>query len=110
MEKFIPVFEPALNGNEEKYLLECVRSGWISSLGSFITDFEQRFADFCGNVGIDLSSVYTPGALDRIYEVKLTETTYDFSNVILFWTISGGLSVIAALFVWNAEKRARGVQ
>ena len=40
----IPVSEPLLNGNEEKYLVECVRTGWISSEGPFVTRFEEQFA------------------------------------------------------------------
>ncbi len=45
----IPVSEPFLGGNEEKYVVECVRSGWISSLGRFIPEFEEKFAGFCGS-------------------------------------------------------------
>ncbi len=41
---FIPVNEPLLNGNEEKYLVECIRTGWISSEGPFIKKFEENFA------------------------------------------------------------------
>ena len=41
---FIPVNEPRLKGNEEKYLLECVRSGWISSEGPFVKQFEAQLA------------------------------------------------------------------
>ena len=40
----IPVNEPLLNGNEEKYLVECIRTGWISSEGPFIKKFEEQFA------------------------------------------------------------------
>jgi perosamine synthetase len=47
-EKIIPVCEPTLAGNEEAYVLECVRSGWISSAGRFVTRFEDMFAEFCG--------------------------------------------------------------
>ena len=47
-EAIIPVCEPTLHGNEEKYLLECVRSNWISSAGRFIGRFEDMFRDFCG--------------------------------------------------------------
>jgi perosamine synthetase len=47
-EKIIPVCEPTLAGNEEAYVLECVRSGWISSAGRFVTRFEEMFAEFCG--------------------------------------------------------------
>lgn len=41
---FIPVNEPLLNGNEEKYLVECIRTGWISSEGPFIAKFEEQFS------------------------------------------------------------------
>ncbi len=44
MTDFIPVNEPLLNGNEKKYLLECIETGWISSEGPFIAEFERRFA------------------------------------------------------------------
>lgn len=41
---FIPVNEPLLNGNEEKYLVECIRTGWISSEGPFVSRFEEQFS------------------------------------------------------------------
>jgi perosamine synthetase len=45
---FIPIYEPWLGAREEKYVLDAVRSGWISSLGKYVTRFEAMFADFCG--------------------------------------------------------------
>jgi perosamine synthetase len=42
--QFIPVNEPLLNGNEEKYLVECIRTGWISSEGPYVAQFEKQFA------------------------------------------------------------------
>ena len=42
--EFIPVNEPLLNGNEKKYLCECIDAGWISSEGPFIRPFEEQFA------------------------------------------------------------------
>ena len=44
MKKFIPVNEPLLDGNERKYLIECIESGWISSEGPFVKQFEDKFA------------------------------------------------------------------
>ena len=44
MNDFIPVNEPLLDGNEKKYLLECIDTGWISSEGPFIKQFEEKFA------------------------------------------------------------------
>ena len=42
---FIPVNEPLLNGNEERNLIECIRTGWISSEGPFIKQFEEKLAE-----------------------------------------------------------------
>lgn len=44
----IPVNEPLLNGNEKKYLNECIDTGWISSEGPFIKKFEENMANFVG--------------------------------------------------------------
>jgi perosamine synthetase len=44
MNDFIPVNTPLLNGNEKKYLAECIDTGWISSEGPFVKEFEGRFA------------------------------------------------------------------
>ena len=44
----IPVNEPILDGNEKKYLMECIETGWISSEGPFITKFEDGFAAYTG--------------------------------------------------------------
>ncbi|MEZ4767712.1 MAG: DegT/DnrJ/EryC1/StrS family aminotransferase [Caldilineales bacterium] len=44
----IPVCEPTLDGNELKYVQQAVETNWISSAGSFIRDFEARFAEACG--------------------------------------------------------------
>ena len=48
MSDFIAVNEPLLNGKEEEYLVNCVRSGWISSEGPYVTKFED---DFSARVG-----------------------------------------------------------
>lgn len=42
--KFIPVNEPVLDGNEKKYLNECIDTGWISSEGKFVDRLESEFA------------------------------------------------------------------
>jgi perosamine synthetase len=42
--EFIPVNQVSLDGNEKKYLNECIDSGWISSEGPFVSQFEEQFA------------------------------------------------------------------
>jgi perosamine synthetase len=44
----IPVNEPSLNGRSLEYVTECVRTGWISSAGRFINEFEEQWAVYCG--------------------------------------------------------------
>ena len=47
--EFIPVCEPLLSGNELEYVQQAVSTGWISSSGGFVTEFEEKFARFCGS-------------------------------------------------------------
>src|SRR3984957_11751311 len=44
----ISVAQPTLNGNERKYVLDCLDTNWISSVGKYIGAFEEAFAKFCG--------------------------------------------------------------
>ena len=53
----IPVNEPLLNGNEKKYLCECIDTGWISSEGPFVKEFEQKMSAIAGRkYGIAVSN------------------------------------------------------
>jgi perosamine synthetase len=55
--KPVPVNEPLLAGNEKKYLNECLDTGWISSEGPFIRQFEERFSGRIGRAnGIAVSN------------------------------------------------------
>jgi perosamine synthetase len=42
----VPVNEPLLKGNEKKYLLECLKSNYISSSGKYVAKFENKFSKF----------------------------------------------------------------
>jgi len=46
MIEYLPVNEPLLGGNELKYVEECIRTGWISSEGPFVNEFENKFAKY----------------------------------------------------------------
>ena len=55
--EFIPVNEPLLNGNEKKYLCECIDTGWISSEGPFVKEFERKMSETAGRrYGIAVSN------------------------------------------------------
>lgn len=47
MKKAIPVCEPLLEGRELEYVTDAVKSGWISSAGSYVPAFEKKFAEYC---------------------------------------------------------------
>ena len=44
----IPLSVPYLNGNEWKYVKDCLDTGWISSAGSYVNQFEEQIAAFVG--------------------------------------------------------------
>jgi perosamine synthetase len=44
----IPVSEPLLDESAFSYVEEALRTGWISSEGRFIAEFERRWAEYCG--------------------------------------------------------------
>ena len=46
--QFIPVNTPLLDGNEKKYLNECIDTGWISSEGAFVKKLEKEFSAYTG--------------------------------------------------------------
>lgn len=46
MEKFIPLSIPNFEGNEEKYVLDAVHQGWVSTGGAYIVQFEEKLAAF----------------------------------------------------------------
>lgn len=48
MNDFIPVNEPLLDGREKEYLIESIETGWISSEGPNVREFEKRFAERVG--------------------------------------------------------------
>lgn len=45
---FIPLHEPVFIGNEKKYLNECIDSGYVSSVGAYVTAFEEAIAAYTG--------------------------------------------------------------
>lgn len=44
----IPLSVPHLNGNEWKYIKECLDTNWVSSAGKYVDLFEQKIAEYTG--------------------------------------------------------------
>lgn len=45
---FVPLHEPTFNEKEIRYVTDCVKSGWVSSVGSYVARFEEDLATFVG--------------------------------------------------------------
>ncbi len=52
----IPLAIPKLDGNEARYLQECIDTTYVSSVGPFVTRFETALAQACGAAGSVLTS------------------------------------------------------
>jgi perosamine synthetase len=53
----IPVNEPLIGDREIQYVMDCLKTGWISSAGKYIEEFEQKWAAYCGmKYGIAVSN------------------------------------------------------
>ncbi len=53
----IPVAEPWIGEKERQYVLDCIDSGWVSSIGEYILKFEKSFSEYCGaEYGISCSN------------------------------------------------------
>ena len=91
---FIPVNTPLFEGNEKKYLNECIDTGWISSEGPFIKEFENKFSEYIGQkYGVAVSN--GSAALDVAVQA-LDIGSGDEVIMPTFTIISPALSVVRA--------------
>lgn len=45
---FVPLHEPVFSGKEREYVTDCIETGWVSSVGSYVDRFEKELAEFLG--------------------------------------------------------------
>lgn len=88
-----PIMQPLLNGNELAYVSDCIKTGWISSQGSYVKKFEKDFAAYCGAeyaVAVSNGTVALHLALDALGicagdEVLVPDLTFAASiNAIIY--------------------------
>lgn len=111
MTEFIPVNEPLLNGNEKKYLAECIDTGWISSEGPFIQRFEKEFASRMGRKhGIAVTN--GTAAIDASVEAleigkgdEIILPTFTIISCIMQIVRSGAIPVLVDMdpITWNMD-------
>ncbi len=47
-DSFIPISRPTIGSREKELVLDALDSGWVSSIGKYIDEFEEKFARYCG--------------------------------------------------------------
>src|SRR5512142_835091 len=96
----ISVNEPLLGKRELEYVTECIQTGWISSAGRFIEEFEQKLAAYCGmKHGIAVSNGTTAlqvavRCLDLKPGDEVIMPTFTIISCALAILESGGVSVL----------------
>ena len=48
-DEYIPLHRPVFEGNERQYLVDCIDSNFVSSVGAKVTEFEEKVAEFTGS-------------------------------------------------------------
>jgi perosamine synthetase len=46
-DNFIPISKPNIGSRERQLVLDALDSGWVSSIGKYIDEFEEKFASYC---------------------------------------------------------------
>jgi perosamine synthetase len=46
---YVPLHRPVFEGNERQYLIDCIDSNFVSSVGAKVTEFEEKVAEFIGS-------------------------------------------------------------
>lgn len=85
-----PVYKPSLDGNEKKYVCDCIDSTWISSKGKYVDLFERKFAEFIGGE----------------YAVSVSNGTVALHLALLALEIKSGDEVIVPTFTYVASVNA----
>lgn len=111
MRGFMPVCEPMLAGNELKYVTDAVSTGWISSSGKYVTDFETAFASYCGvkyavavsNGTVALHLMLVAAGIGNDDEVIIPSFTMASSAFAVCYTGAKPVFVDADRDTWNMD-------
>ncbi|GAB4546954.1 MAG: DegT/DnrJ/EryC1/StrS family aminotransferase [Anaerolineae bacterium] len=110
----IPIAEPSFEGRELEYVTDCVRSGWVSSLGTYVRRFEQEFAAYCGvrfgvathNGTVALHLVLAALGIGPGDEVILPSLTFVATANAVAYTGARPVFVDSERHTWNIDPEA----
>lgn len=110
--KQIPVSQPLFLGNEEKYVLDCIKSTWVSS-GKYVDLFEKKFAKYCNVLYASTTSSGTT-ALHLLFlalklkkgdEVIIPDLTYVSTTNAVYYTGAKPIFVDVDKDIWAIDPR-----
>jgi len=110
-QKYIPVCEPCLGGNEKKYVMDCMETGWISSSGKYVKAFEESFSAYCDcnygvavcNGTVSLHLALTALGIGKGDEVIIPNFTMIASAYAVCYTGAKPVFVDADADTWNID-------
>lgn len=92
----IALHEPKFIGNEKKYLLECIESGFVSSVGNFVNILEMEFAKFCGSKYAIATTNGTSALHAILHSIKADHTCEVITQSLSFIATSNAISYTGA--------------
>lgn len=87
---FVPLCVPEIEGNEWRYVKECLDTGWISSVGSFVDRFESALA----------------GCVGRQYAVATVNGTASLHTALMVTGVAAGEEVVVSTLTFIAPANA----
>jgi len=110
----IPIAAPVLGEKELEYVADCVRSGWVSSLGEYVRRFERGFAAYCGvrhgvathNGTVALHLVLAALGIGKGDEVIVPTLTFVATGNAVAYTGASPVFVDSDPFTWTIDPQA----
>jgi dTDP-4-amino-4,6-dideoxygalactose transaminase len=107
----ITLAEPNVSGNELNYLRECVETNFVSSVGPFVSRFEETFAEFVGSphavaVSNGTAAIHMALILAGVEpgdEVVVSDFTFAASGNPIFYQGGRPILVDSELDTWNLD-------
>ena len=110
----ISIAEPNFNGNEKKYLMDCIDTGWVSANGKYINEFQNKFAEYndtkyaiaCANGTVTLQLIMAALNIGPGDEVIMPSLTYVATANVVANCGATPVFVDSDINTWNVDPEA----
>lgn len=94
---FVPLHEPTFQGEELTYVSDCITTGWVSSVGQYVNQFEEKLAEYTG-VSYAISVVNGTAALQVALKIAGVQANEEvFMPSLTFIATSNAASYLGAV-------------